>query len=80
MRCFRANLRSSRGQVALEYVLAVMVVATVAWFSWVFSQGFLVGNLYGGQELSNLHSGEEWGWTAEIASFGLDKTAALPFP
>ncbi len=80
MRHFGAKQRSNRGQVALEYILAIVIVAGAAGTSWLFTQGFVMGNLHGGQELSSIHSGDDWSWTSGMASFGLDKTAALPFP
>ncbi len=81
MRRYRATNRHNRGQVALEYALAFVVVAGAASLVWIFSQGFVLGNLYGGRETAQVYGDpNEYGWAQENQALGLEKTAALPFP
>jgi len=63
--------------VALEYALAIVVVAGAASLVWIFSQGFVLGNLYGGRETAQVYGDR---WAQENQALGLEKTAALPFP
>jgi hypothetical protein len=78
MRHGRARARLIRGQVALEYALLVVVVAGAASLIWLFHQGFVLGNLYGGQDLANAY--ESHAWAQENKALGLEKTVSFPFP
>ena len=69
MRRKRYRRRGEAGQVTLEYFLAAVVVVAVASLGWLFYQGFVLGNLYGGSALGG-----------DIKALGLETVAALPFP
>ena len=65
----RHTRKGNRGQVALEYFLATLVVLVVTSLSWVFYQRFVQGNLYGGLALGG-----------DSKAMGLETAVSLPFP
>jgi hypothetical protein len=67
--------RNNEGQVALEYAMAVTVVAAIGSLLWLFYQGYVVGSLYGGSKNWNV-----LGTVQGNKALGLEKAVSLPIP
>ena len=63
--------------MAVEYALASVAMAAVASLLWLFFQGFVQGNLYGGGERGQ---NQFFGLAENDKALGLERTVALPFP
>jgi hypothetical protein len=62
-----------------EFALAVMITAALGSMTYLFYQGFVRGNLYGGTTGSEINSKELF-LRGDDKSLGLEFTVAAPFP